>query len=102
MPPSPPVPIAAVWLTGPDRVEVTFDRPLQPGAVAFANWRTRRVNFRYLGVPPAAVVGSVLTCSQISNIPSIGPQSVDYLATPPDIISTKGIPAAPFTNFPMS
>jgi hypothetical protein len=83
---------------------VTFDRALQPGALAPGNWSARFGNT--LQLCSAANVGgpgnTQVICAMVADGLSIGANACTYTAAPADVISTAGIPAAAFMNFPIT
>lgn len=107
MPFSPPVPIAATFSIATRLLTVTFDRQLQPGPSAIGNWPNWADlgggNIaRYLNTVPFTAAGD--TVSGTTTFIAFDPghaQVVNYNATPPDVLSTFGIPAAPFADFPL-
>ncbi len=102
-PPEPPVPLAAVWSALPQQVAVTFDQPLVAGAIAPANWSARHANQLYDGIAPAAVAGAVATVRMNAVGAQIAPDIVNYLATPPDVVSAgTGETVRPFAAFPIT
>lgn len=86
----------------PFRTVVTFDRPLTPGPVDFANWRARHGNEKYNGAVTATAAGSTVTCRQVVGFGDVGPNVVHYDAIAPDVLSSFGVPAAAFANFPIT
>lgn len=98
--PDPPVPLEA-HLTGSGRLfSCLFDRPLKVQDLADANWFGRaflqQLDFHTMHVDGNEARGFARV------IGSAGPgERCSYLATPPDVQSLDGIPAAPFTGFPL-
>ena len=85
---------------------MTFDHLLQPGATAAANWtgvaKFNAAGTSVSGFAPGTVLGTVVAVPMQRVGPGALPQAVDYLAVPPDIVSNRGIPAAPFAGFPLT
>lgn len=81
---------------------MTFDRPLQPGPVAHANWNARHTNERYAGAAVATVAGANVTVPMAVQFANFGADVVTYNAAPADVISTHGVPAAGFVDFPIT
>lgn len=105
-PPDPPVPIDATIVAANGDVSVTFDRDLVVGPVAAINWAVRAnlgpmaLNHTVVGIPQAAV--RTVTFGTIPGGIAFPPLGVDYNAAPPDVVSTLGIPAAAFSDFPIT
>ena len=99
--------MSATWSQGTNLVTVTFDRPLQAGASAGGNWSgvaDQLPTFRDITFgSPLTVSGSAVSgTSSVGLTPVAGPGRISYAASPPDVISTLGFPAAPFLDFPMT
>ena len=58
--------------------------------------------FDYQGMMPGNAIGSHVIISRIKVNPTGNPDTVSYLGAPPDVVSARGIPAAPFANFPLT
>lgn len=98
----PPVPIAATFGLTSLVLDVTFDQPLTPQPTAAANWPLDANFFDYQGMMAGNAVGSHVIISRIKVNPTGNPDTVSYLGAPPDVVSARGIPAAPFANFPLT
>jgi hypothetical protein len=97
-----PAPLAAYLSQPTGLLTVTFDRPLRPGLSATTNWRAHYLSYRYTPIAPLVVAGTTvsgLTTPTLGGPP--GP-TVTYLATPPDVTDLAGLPAAPFTGYPLT
>lgn len=108
-PHSPPVPLAAFYHLAADVLEVQFDRNLIRGPTAKANWTgdilydAPPITRKSLDpVVPGTILGKTVTVP----MKQVGVGGVDntcnYAATPADVISTYGIPAAAFVGFPLA
>lgn len=86
----------------PDVLVVTFDEALVPGVLNLANWSARIGGQRYT-MGQAAAAGADVNLFLLLGPPEPGPNVVDYAAAPPDVVSlATGIPAAAFTDFPVT
>lgn len=85
---------------------VTFDQPLQPGATAAGNWTCTygiaAIKFDHTQPAPGVLAGNTATLQMANPILSGGPNVCAYLAAPPDVIGTNGLPAAAFAGFPLN
>jgi len=97
----PPVPLAALWDPSPQILQVVFDQVLQPATLAASNWTMALAGDLYYAITAAAAAESVY-CHMETPGGLGGPDGVDYLASPPDVISALGTPAAAFSGFPIS
>lgn len=102
MPHSPPLPIGATFSIATTTLRVTFDRPLQPAVLHPGNWRIRETNQVHTGLAPCTAAGSLVTCGMSAGIANLGPDIVDYLPPPFDVLSVPGVAAAGFTDFPLT
>jgi len=91
---------ARIWGT-PERGECVFDRPLQEGSVSSPNWLFRHDNWYKRFQSPSVIGNRVQGVTYLAGW-KYGPNVVSYYATPPDVISVPGVPAAPFTDFPLT
>lgn len=107
MPPEPPpLPIDATASTGTKLFTITFDRPLTPGPVSAGNWvaeanlTTGPRNWNPLAQPVAT--GSVVTFTGDDTGASLGGPTISFEPPPFDLLGVTGVPAAGFTDFPLS
>lgn len=98
----PPVPVKADWLDDLNGLQVTFDKDLRSADYAENNWRLR-VAGRRRRLLNAFLFGTRVIRSQTQpfGLPVIG-NSVDYLATPPDVVGTNGLPVEAFLAYPVN
>jgi hypothetical protein len=96
---SPPIPVTAVWSAGV--LTVNFDRPLQPGELIASNWFIRIDGASY-GITFVEAVGNSVRLNAEQGEDDPGPDVVSYSAATPDVLSLAGIPAAAFTDFPIT
>ena len=94
-----PVPILALW--SDPQLLVQFDQPLFDWPLEPGNWVARISNQRYV-TTEAHVLGNTVVCLMDSDESDPGPNVVSYLAFPPDVQSLARVPAAPFTDFPIT
>jgi hypothetical protein len=87
-------------------VVVTFDRILQPGATAQANWfvvANIGTGVKTQGVTgPGVILGATVTLPTLEGGIAFPPPGVTYKAVPADVVSRFGLPAAPFDDFPIA
>lgn len=103
MTPEPPVPVLAHFRPLSPVLDVTFDKPLRPGALAATNWFGRRNDTLWNVLVPPNAAGSVVTMTTNPIGPHYGPDIVNYGATPADVVTaTFFVPAAGFTQFPIT
>lgn len=101
MPHSVPVPVGAHWLAG-NNLQVVWDRRLEAGATAGVNWTARHGNVAWNALVPGTMAGNTTTVPMNAVAADVGPDVCHYAATPADVVSDKGVPAAPFTDFPIT
>ena len=93
------MPIDAIYNPGTLTAIITFNQPLIAGPLLEGNWTIRIANEVFLARPGVAALGSVITFTrQMFGIALAGPDEVQYMATPPDVLALDGTPAAPFTT----
>ena len=97
----PPVPLGAFWDQENQVLQVVFDRLLQTATLAASNWILSFDGNLYLATEASSAAESVY-CQMVTPGGQGGPDGVDYLATPPDVISTLGTAAAAFSGFPLT
>ena len=97
----PPVPLAAYWDQEHQILQIVFDRWLQTAPLAASNWGMSFDGDLYYATEALAAAESVYCPMTATGSPG-GPAGVDYLATPPDVISALGTPAAAFSGFPLT
>lgn len=103
----PPVPVSALYTTSTDVATITFDKPLQAGAVSVVNWNGIADfglvrDFSGNGVVGASAAGSVVTCGMTRGGITSGPNEINYAGSPADVIGANGLPVLPFTGFPLT
>ena len=100
--PTAPVPISATWLTGPDRLAITWDQLLQPGSSDQSNWIALHGGSAWQGSAPGVIAGSTTTVPMAAVAPVVG-ENCSYLAMVPDVIGLAGgLPAASFVGLPIT
>jgi len=97
----PPVPLGAYWDQEHQILQIGFDRWLQTATLAASNWSMIFEGDRWEAAEASSAAESVY-CPMVSFNSPGGPNRVDYLATPPDVISALGTPAAAFSDFPLT
>lgn len=83
-------------------LRVVFDRFLVDGPLDHLNWSVREFFSRRAGTPGAFALGKLVTCPMGIPVPTIGPDTVDYLPPPFDVRSRHELPAAGFLDFPLT
>ena len=97
----PPVPLAASWDPSPRILQVVFDRGLQTATLAASNWSLSLDGDLYYATE-ASSAGESVYCPMVTDSNPGGPDGINYLATPPDVISVLGTAAAAFSGFPLT
>jgi hypothetical protein len=101
--PTGPLPIAAHVTFPASTFSVQFDRPLQPGALAFLTWTFRVANNAYQATTATAAADTVSgTVAPSAPPPPPGIDAVWYSAVPADVIGLDGAPADPIIEFPVT
>jgi len=96
--PEPPVPAGATWESGTAIVEVTFDQPLENGALDAGNWAVATGS--PASVTGASVVGGVVQV-QLNAAP-LSVSTVSFAPPPFDVVAAgSGLAAAAFSGFPV-
>lgn len=78
---------------------ITFNKPLVNQPTALANW--------VLNLIPSGTVGPTIAAVGVPNqvqltfagSPGGSAESIEYLATPPDVVGTNGLDVLPFELF---
>lgn len=100
---APPTPVSATFYAATNTWACIFDRPLQPGPLDPGNWTFRVGNNGYTATAATAAGSQVTGPATLSfPPPPSGPDAISYAATPADVLSVPGLPAAPFAYFPMN
>lgn len=100
--PEAPVPILAEWLALPARVRVTFDRELTADpALDASNWYAYRTGFLYTATS-AAASGTQVLVNLTKSDPAVKDDSVTYGPPPFDVLSSVGVAAAAFLEYPIT
>jgi hypothetical protein len=94
-----PVPLYAQRTVPGSQYRVYFDRQIQPGTLAAGNWRVIDAIQEYNVTAAVAFANYArLTVTLIGAAPD--PEGIYYKATPPDVLSLLGWPAAAFDALP--
>lgn len=99
------MPVSGVFSTFLSRLTLDWDRALEPGPLDLANWRLRYNNFRWdaismtAGLPAAHQSTGNFTNTGIPQPPGT---ALDYLPPPFDVRGVTGVPAAAFSDFPIT
>lgn len=101
LPHSPPAPTAADYSALPHFVDVTFDRELRTATLDPGNWLARWTNKRYAAVT-AAAAGQVVRFTLNAGVDWPGLNIVNFTPPPFDVLSKRRIPAAAFSDFPLT
>lgn len=80
---------------------VTFDRPLVAGALNASNW-SFRAGDELRAADNATASGSVVSGDSTAGTEESGPDVVNYGASPADVVDLNAMPAAAFTDFPLT
>lgn len=81
-----------------------FDRTLTTAVGAPANWSGVGTfpGFTLLNPqPPITIAGNEVTFTCLPGFITPGPLRISYAAAPPNVVSSFGVPAAPFVDYPM-
>lgn len=105
LPHSPPLPLGATISGATGEVIVTFDRPLKVRAGLPANWTVQADRgpgpLFHTPQAPVAIAGTTVTFPTVPAGITFPPLGVDYAATPPNVETLPGVPAAPFVDLPI-
>lgn len=96
----PPLPIAATLVIATGAWTCTFDKPLQPAALNFANW-TMRASGDQWAATSATSSGAVVSGVALIGLASAGPDVIFFTPPPFDVLSLSGLPAVAFADFPL-
>lgn len=102
MPHSPPLPIGATFSSGTNLLTVTFDRTLTGAPISGANWTGRYSGQLYSGPvgPGMVAAGNRVLGTMAPGIVNPGADVTHFNPPPFDVLSSFGIPAAAFADFP--
>lgn len=94
------MPINASWDTPTETLTVTFDVPLLPAVLSPGNWHIEIEGDEWEALT-ADISGSqvIITAQNVGVGP--GNEGVSYAAAPDDVRNLSGVPAEPFTGFPI-
>ena len=95
------MPLGALWDQEHQILQIVFDRWLQTATLVASNWSMSLYGDLYYATE-ASSAGESVYCPMVTDSNPGGPEGVDYLATPPDVISALGTPAAAFSGFPLT
>ena len=95
-----PIPLSAVYDAEKSQLTVTFDRPLQSGALEGSNWTWRFAGTLYDAAGAEADGTMVLLDGSPTGFEP-GADVVNYSPPPFDVVSAGGEPAAAFSDFPV-
>lgn len=90
------MPIAAQFFTEENRGTITFDAPLQPGALSPATYEFR-INPNIRPVTAANASGSLIEALSSFEDPYNGDPLAVYYGGDPALKGINGVPVAPFT-----
>lgn len=95
----PPVPIGATLLTGPERLQIFFDRPLDTGSIPTANqFRVHLGAATYTCTGTPVVAGSSVAAEYVPAPAHPTTGTCDWLGGGTPILAIDGAPAAPFAG----
>ena len=97
--PSPPVPTALTFLTGPIRARIDFDKPLQTGARDASKWNTYRSSLHWTGESVESFTDYVIVTKATDEF-TILSDRVIYDDSGSDLKGLDGTPVASFTVYP--
>lgn len=95
------MPIAATLAFATGVWSVTFDKILTAGALAAGSW-TFRASDSNFAADTAVAAGNTVSGASTEGSENAGADVVNYAATPADVLSLTGLPAAAFTDFPLT
>lgn len=98
VPPEPPVPVSAILNTVAEELSVTFDKPLQAGAVNGTQFTARGAGIFWDGLAGNAAGNTVVVGIETSGAEA-GTPVCSFSATAGDLIGSNGQPVAAFTDF---
>lgn len=97
--PSPPVPTALTFLSGPVRARIDFDGPLQTGVLNASYWDTHRSSLHWTGEAVEAFDDYVIVTKATDEF-SVLSDRVVYDDVASDLKGLNGQPVAGFTITP--
>jgi len=99
----PPVPLTAVWFgLPPNTIIITFNHPLNAGALDPANWSAVHALFKHT-CATAIAAGNTVTLTMVQGAPTLDPNNVTYAPPPHDVTAgPRAVPAAAFATFPLT
>jgi hypothetical protein len=97
-----PVPVSAVLDGNISVLTVTFDRPLTANpALDISNWYCYSGGWLMVATS-AAASGNTVQCAMNASDPAVHDDTCTYDPPPFDVLSSLGVPAAGFADFPLS
>ncbi len=105
-PPAPvetaPIPVSATKSWDNLSITVTFDKPLQAGALDHTNWHWYSGAGRFSATSANSIGNTVVATT--TNVPGADPHPAgcDYSPPPADVIGDNGLAVDGFTDFPFS
>ncbi|MCI0365031.1 MAG: hypothetical protein L0219_14230 [Phycisphaerales bacterium] len=93
------MPTFAAWNGGLNVLTITFSSSLVNQPTALANWVLNLIPSGSVGPTIAAVVVPNQVQLTFAGTPGDEAESVEYLATPPDVVGTNLAPVAAFELF---
>lgn len=94
----PPIPILADFDPGTGDWTCTFNKPLQPATLDFANWTIRALGFLRT-TTAASSSGSVVSGTSVLGAADPGPDVISFTPPPFDVLDLEDRPAAAFVGF---
>lgn len=81
---------------------MTFDRTLRPAALNAGNWLLKLAAFERVGAAPVTSSGAIVNGATAPGAPIPGGPAISYRPPPFDVLSSFGIPAPAFEDFPLA
>lgn len=101
VPPS-PVPVAATYTVATTCFCVTFDRPLSAATVDPTNWLFNTPAGGRGGLAPVVAAGCTVSGPTAVGVVLGPPNTCRYTPPPFDVLSSTGVPACRFVDFPVT
>ena len=97
----PAVPLAAEFIVASGAWSCTFDKPLKPGTLDFANWTMRPMG-NVWNATSAVSAGAVVSGLATLGAPQFGAAIINFAPPPFDVVGVASQPTVAFSAFPLT